>query len=225
MIELSDQDLLRRLRNFEDFFVERKTSSDKRDWLPTAVAFANSAPIDYPAVLFVGVRNNGTIEEGANLDSLQRTFSQLIGEAYPPVATFSKVLEEAGKQFLAIIVPGSPNRPHFAGHSFVRVGSETRKASELQFAELIAQRNNKVRELLKWKNKTVYVRFYDRIPFAGFGFERGGGDVFNLEDCNQFYVTLSREGGGKDRLSLHVLEFSMDYSVEGGRLRLEVSSR
>jgi predicted HTH transcriptional regulator len=59
---LSDQELFLRLSNFEDYFVERKSKGDTRDITKTAVAFANSAPIGYPAVLFVGVKDDGTIE-------------------------------------------------------------------------------------------------------------------------------------------------------------------
>lgn len=66
--ELSDQDLLARLNQFEDQFVERKTANDKSDWLKTVVAFANSAPVGYPAILFIGVRDNGTLEGDVNLD-------------------------------------------------------------------------------------------------------------------------------------------------------------
>lgn len=78
MIELSEQDLLLRLSTFEDSFVERKTSSDKKDWLSTVVGFANSAPVGSPAVLFIGVRNDGTIEGTINLDKLQQTLTELI---------------------------------------------------------------------------------------------------------------------------------------------------
>ena len=60
---LTEQDLLARLRNFEDHFVERKTAGDSKDWVKTAVAFANSAPVDLPCVLYIGVKNNGEIEE------------------------------------------------------------------------------------------------------------------------------------------------------------------
>jgi hypothetical protein len=55
MIELTDDNLNQMRRDTENSFVERKTVSDKRGWLHAAVAFANSVPIDYPAVLFVGV--------------------------------------------------------------------------------------------------------------------------------------------------------------------------
>ena len=42
MIDLSDQEILSRLTNFEDAFVERKSTGDMQDLLKTAVAFANS---------------------------------------------------------------------------------------------------------------------------------------------------------------------------------------
>jgi predicted HTH transcriptional regulator len=56
IMEISDHDLVLRLRSFEDAFVERKTSADSKDWLKTIVAFANTAPVGYPAVLFIGVK-------------------------------------------------------------------------------------------------------------------------------------------------------------------------
>ena len=85
MMEISDQDLLLRLQSFEDAFVERKTCGDSKDWLKTVVAFANSTPVDYPAVLFVGVKDDGTPEEKpVDLDSLQRTLSKQLTNAYPP---------------------------------------------------------------------------------------------------------------------------------------------
>jgi predicted HTH transcriptional regulator len=52
---LTDEALLLKLRNSEHDFVERKPRGQKGDWLQAAVAFANSAPIGWPAVLFVGV--------------------------------------------------------------------------------------------------------------------------------------------------------------------------
>ena len=59
---LSDADLASRLTNFEDHFVERKTSGDQADWVKTVVAFANSTPIGYPAVLFIGVKTTGPLK-------------------------------------------------------------------------------------------------------------------------------------------------------------------
>ena len=87
-MEISDHDLLLRLRSFEDAFVERKTSADSKDWLKTIVAFANTAPVGYPAVLFIGVKDDGTPEGNqVNLDSLQKTLSEHVAKAYPPIST------------------------------------------------------------------------------------------------------------------------------------------
>ena len=57
LVPLTDEELLLRLNNPEDSYVERKPLKQEGDWLQTAVAFANSTPINYPAVLFVGVND------------------------------------------------------------------------------------------------------------------------------------------------------------------------
>jgi hypothetical protein len=50
-------------RTNEHGFVERKSRSDKRDWLQTAVAFANSAPIGWPAIPLLGVEDDGNLRD------------------------------------------------------------------------------------------------------------------------------------------------------------------
>jgi hypothetical protein len=102
-----------------------------------------------------------------------------------------------GKQFLAVVIPGSESRPHFAGPSFIRVGSQSVPASEDQFRTLIAQRNDKARLILEWKGKEVTVKIEYPNPLAGlekFGkFRRETlvkGITALVLDCNQFYVTL-----------------------------------
>lgn len=218
-MELSDQELFLRLRNFEDFFVERKTSSDKQDWLTTAVAFANSAPIGYPAVLFIGVRNDGTIEEKGdvpNLDKLQQTFSKIVSEVYPPIPTFTRVLSEGGKQFLAIIIPGSEARPHFAGHSYVRDGSETKRASAQQFEALLAQRNSKVYEIMKWKDKEITVSY---VNYGLGGMKNFHASQARVVTCDQFFVTLHESGTEKSYPIERLVIFHDDSQK---RLKLEV---
>ena len=85
MASPTNEDLFFLLRNFEDHFVERKTSGDHKDWLKMVVAFANSTPLGFSAVLFIGVKDDGTIEEGVNLDTLQKTLGKKLIEAYPPI--------------------------------------------------------------------------------------------------------------------------------------------
>jgi Putative DNA-binding domain len=219
-MRLSDADLLIRLTNPEDQFTERKSASDKRGWVRTAVGFANAAPIGYPAVLFVGARPDGTPENIiTNFDEYQQTFSGELGQAYPPIPHFPKILAIDNKSVLAIIIPGSPDRPHFAGHSYIRVGSETREASEEQFLVLLAERNGKARKILEWKGKEITVRFVERMSMAGYSNERGGSCPFVIAECNQHYVTLEH-GGVKDSVSLESVRISYDY--QQNRLRLEV---
>ena len=207
---LSDKDILSRLKNFEDHFVERKRSSDnKREWLQAAVAFANSAPVGYPAVLFIGVKNDGSIEGTANLDSLQRSFSEIMQEAYPPIYYLTRILAQEEKQFLAVIVPGSADRPCFAGPAYVRDGSRTVKASEKQFSELITQRNSKANEILKWKDKMVRAIYV----MQGGMMRRKKSRI--VHDCNQFYVTLDTEC-----IPLNRIEVSFDQEYDC--LRLEI---
>src|SRR5258706_10552958 len=122
MDQLKDEDILRRLANTEDSTVERKTASDYRDCLKTAVGFSNSMPIGDPALIFVGVQNDGTVQSSTmNLDALQMSISKELGKIYPPIYPQMKVMKNGeGKEFLAIIVRGSADRPHFAGQAYVR---------------------------------------------------------------------------------------------------------
>jgi predicted HTH transcriptional regulator len=216
---LTDADLLSRLTNFEDNFVERKTSGDHKDWLKTAIAFANSTPIGFPAVLFVGVRDDGNPECGLNLDRLQQTFGSKMQAAYPPVYFATKILGANDRQFLAVIVPGSADRPHFAGPSYVRKGSVTEVASEAQFAELLASRQSKSGEILKWKGKVISA---DRMRVENVHLM---GPVestaeFEVFDCNPFYVSLKCRGSGTEAIPLKRIEISFDGPKN--RLKLEV---
>jgi predicted HTH transcriptional regulator len=152
MIEMSDADLLSRLTNCEDHMVERKTVADMNDSLKTVVAFANSAPIGYPCVLYIGAANDGSFEiRQHDFDSVQMKLNRMLEKIYPRVYYISKVLTQGSNRVLAVTVPGSPDRPHFSGPSFVRRGSETREASAEQFDALIAERTAKQRHHHAWR--------------------------------------------------------------------------
>lgn len=103
-----------------------------------------------------------------------------------------KIITESGRQALAIIIPGSESRPHFAGLSYIRNGSESIEASEEQFSRLIAQRNSKVTRILEWIGKP--------ITLGSTATERRRTPAnkkwhLNLQDflvvsCDQFYLTV-----------------------------------
>jgi len=191
MIQLTDEDILLRLANTEDSTIERKSVNDYRDCLKTAVAFSNSLPIGDPGIIFVGVFDDGRVQESNNnLDSLQKKVSEEINKIYSPIYPQMKVMRKEGKEFLAVIVRGSPERPHFAGQSYIRSGSKTVVASEAQFGRLVAERNSKAREILKWGSREVTYRFArgDNISVGKHLLTMR--TFCRVVDCNQFFVTL-----------------------------------
>ncbi len=219
MVELNDEELLLRLKNFEDNFVERKTSGDSGDWLKTVVGFANSTPIGYSAVLFIGANNDGTPQEKTvDLDSLQKTISKKVSEAYPPVYYLTKIVNVEAKQVLAVIVPGSPERPHFAGPAYIREGSKSVMASRAQFEELIASRNSKVYEILKWKGKIITLDLMSVPTALNFTGAVVASQAYRVVDCNQFYVTVD-QANFKKSMPLDRVNISFDQSAQ--RLKLE----
>lgn len=211
MIELSDEDIRRRLTDTEDSTVERKTASDYRDCLKTAVAFANSLPVGDPGIIFVGVYDDGRVQDGQNLEELQKSVSKELSKIYPPIYSQMKVLKDSSeKQFLAVIVRGSENRPHFAGPSYIRDGTQTKEASEEQFRRLIAERNSKAHEILKWRGMAVTVEG-PRISRT----------IRRVVDCNQFYVTVESDGQRPWwAFSLSNIDIAYDYVNDCLELRL-----
>lgn len=136
--------------------MERKSKGDSKDWLNTVVAFANTVPSDRCGVLYIGVRDDGSVEGADNWDSIQRKLEQKLSRAYPRINYWTRVLPEEDRSFLCVVVPGgSAGRPHFAGASYVRVGSQTCEASAGQLDQLVAQRNSKAARILEAKDKTI----------------------------------------------------------------------
>jgi Schlafen, AlbA_2 len=222
MIQLSDEDILRRLTDTEDGTVERKTAGDYRDCLKTAVAFSNSLPVDDPGIIFVGVGDDGTVQDKLNLDSLQRDVARGLGKIYPRVYAQMKVLRDStGKEFLAVIVRGSENRPHFAGPSYVRDGSRTIEASEGQFEGLIAERSSKAYKIREWLGREITFRIPEgRGVTVGYSFYRGPGPA-RVVDCSQFYVSIQFSSSQATVVKAYPLVFvEIGYDHEADRLEL-----
>src|SRR5882724_9987147 len=98
IVHLSEADLLARMKNFEDHLVERKTVKDEKDWRKAAAAFANSVPVGLPAILYIGVRNDGDIETPQkDLDEAQKRFNSQMQRVYPRIAYVPKIISENGK--------------------------------------------------------------------------------------------------------------------------------
>ena len=220
-VALSDADLLAKMKNFEDHLVERKTEGDHKDWVTTAVAFANSAPTGVPAVLYIGVKDNGEIETPqVNLENIQKKFNTRMKAVYPRIFCVPKIVSENGLEALAVIIPGSEQRPHFAGLSYIRKGTETIEASEEQFAALIAQRNSKAALILKSKGQQITV--LNRTATIGGGYsETQWPSSTVLVDCNQFYVTL-QSGSTQPVSSFPLSRVEINFDSSLSRLQLEI---
>jgi predicted HTH transcriptional regulator len=208
-----------KLRNTERDFVERKPRAPKGEWLRAAVAFANSAPMGWPAVLFVGVDDEGAPQQGPEkLEDLSKSAASTIEQAYPPIYFDIRPLHIGDLACLAVVIPGSENRPHFAGKSYVRAGPETREASEPEFAELIASRASKAREIQAWAGKQITYAQLNAVgrEYVDFGQIKG---PIRVIGCNAHYATFEElsnvEGLPPERMpsfseSLHSLELNFD---------------
>jgi integrase len=147
-----------RIANLEDGLTERKQGIQSNDEIRKAVvSFANSVPEGRTAVLFIGVANDGavvglTVEEAEKVQQRVRRVCE--EDCYPAIAIrLAESIEIDGKYVVGFEFGPSPNRPHFAGHAFVRVGSESIKASASKLDELIASKNTKAGRLLAAKEK------------------------------------------------------------------------
>lgn len=197
--------LLNRLIDHEDSFTERKPESvGTREIKRTLVAFANSVPEGRTAVLFIGVRENGQVSGVKDTDKKQHHVADSTQDCYPQVRCLPEVLEVDGKSVVAVVVPPSSDRPHFAGRPFVRVGSRNEPASEEAFQELVASRTSKVAELLRWKKARATVAVQVRGKFLGTTKRCGAGYratyECQIQDCTAHRVTFYWLGEGR-RLS------------------------
>jgi len=217
---LTDDELALRIIATEDSYVERKTVGDYKRWIPALVAFANSAPIDFPCVLFIGVKDDGSIEPGIGVESLQKSFSDKAAEVFPPIPYSSKIFTRDNKECLAVIVQGSSERPHYAGQPYIRQGTESKKANTEQVARLTAQRNAKAYEIHKWIGKIVTVDML-YMPDAALRMGRVASSMLSrIRDCNQFWVTFENGQGLTLSIALRRIELSYDHIKD--QLKLEV---
>ena len=76
-------------------------------------------------------------------------------ECYPPITVRLESCQVDGKPVLAVIVPHSPQRPHFSGHAFRRVGSQNIKSDEAAYSDFITARSSVGAKILENRGKVV----------------------------------------------------------------------
>jgi predicted HTH transcriptional regulator len=218
---LTDADILSRLTNIEDATVERKTMSDFRDSVKAAVAFSNSLPVGDPGIIYIGVYNSGRIDDKGISETTVDKVTGELSNIYPPIFPQILVREKDGKKFIAVIVRGSPNKPHFTGQSYIRQGTMSVPASERQFEELVAMRNSKVAQILKWQGKQVSIELLNFEEEARKYKRRAERtETGTVIACNQFYITFSNELQNLESAPLRRVELSFDHP--NNRLKFEI---
>jgi hypothetical protein len=185
----------------------------------TVVAFANSLEPNQEGVLFIGATDKGQIESNlANLDKLQKTFSEKMQSVYPPVYYTTKIVSADGRECLAVIVPGSSAKPHYAGPLYLRDGSQTVVATGERHDAMLALRLGKTRELQRWVGKSITLRIISRRQGMGYALDQSEHDAAVLA-CNQFYLTLKFNNR---QWSYPLSRFDIAYDHVRDRLEIEL---
>ena len=185
----------------ESSLVERKPDGFKdREARKVLVAFANSTPHGQEAVLFVGLHDkSGAVLGVKNTDALQARYSKVLEECYPQITYQMHALTFEGKNVLAIVVPASTRKPHFAGAAYVREGSRSVPATDQLYEELILSRIDKTRELLRYRDASQIIsvrginyHLGSNKPFSGGGHVEGC--ECKVKACDSFRVKLYHLG-------------------------------
>ncbi|HEY1801040.1 MAG TPA: ATP-binding protein [Terriglobales bacterium] len=143
----------------EDSLREKKVESDLKDLLKTLVAFANSVAPGDTAQIFIGEKDDGAVQGVSNTDSIQKKVAAEAAKIYPGIYYRTEVYERDGKQCVRVDIKRNGLTPHFGGQAWVRQSSQTIKATESLFQQLIELRSSKQWELAKWVNKFVTIEW------------------------------------------------------------------
>jgi predicted HTH transcriptional regulator len=147
----------------EDSLREKKVESDLGDLLKTLVAFANSVAPGDTARIFIGEKDDGTVQGVTNPDNIQKSVKKEADRIYPEIYYKAEVYERERKQCVRVDIKHNGLAPHFGGASWVRRGSETVRATDDVYQRLIELRLAKTRELTRWINKPISVSWSKQI--------------------------------------------------------------
>jgi hypothetical protein len=141
----------------EDSLREKKLENDLKDILKTMVAFANSVAPNDTAVIYVGEKDDGTVQGVSNSDNIQKAVRREADKIYPEINYKTEVYKREDKTCVRIEIRQNGLAPHFGGSAWVRRGAETVQATEVLYQRLIDLRLSKVHMLSKWERKRITV--------------------------------------------------------------------
>jgi predicted HTH transcriptional regulator len=146
----------------EDALREKKVESDLKDLLKTMIAFANSVSPGDTAQIFIGEKDDGTVQGVRNTDNIQKSVVKEAAKIYPEIYYRTEVYERDGKQCVRVDIKHNGLGPHFGGAAWIRRGSKTVEATEELYQQLINQRQAKTRVLLQWVTKDITVHWQSK---------------------------------------------------------------
>jgi hypothetical protein len=141
----------------EDSLREKKVESDLKDLRKTMVAFANSVAPGDTAKIFIGERDDGTVQGVTNPENILSRVKREADEIYPEIYYKTTVYEREGKQCVCVDIKHNGLSPHFGGSAWIRKGSQSHKATPQLYQQMIDQRQSKTRILFQWVNKEITV--------------------------------------------------------------------
>jgi hypothetical protein len=192
----------------EDSLREKKVENDLKDLMKTMVAFANSVAPGDTAKIFIGEMDNGTVQGVTNTDKIQKAVVKEAEKIYPEIYYKTEVYEREGKPCVRVDIKHNGLAPHFGGPAWVRRGSETLKATEELYQQLVDQRQSTTRVLLQWVNKDVTVWW--RHP--------------RIEQRLNTSYTLEEQLATIARVSTHWVTFSVHFATPLGRSQVRRES-
>lgn len=209
----------------EDSLREKKVQSDLKDLLKTMVAFANSVAPGDTAKIFIGERNDGSVQGVTDTDRIQKTVVKEAERIYPEIYYRTEVYEREGKQCVRVDIKHNGLAPHFGGPAWMRQGSVTILATEELYQQMIDQRHAKTRVLFQWVDRDVTVWW--RRPRL----EQRLNIMYNLQveqatlvHVNEHWVTFRVSLGGGIDCSEPMEKLMLSWDDEKGHLKVEVQS-
>src|ERR1700682_123910 len=99
----------------EDSLREKKVESDLKDLLKTMVAFAHSVAPGDTEQIFIGEKDDGTVQGVSNTDHIQKRVRSEYEKIYPEIYYRTEVYERDGKQCVRVDIRHNGLAPHFGG--------------------------------------------------------------------------------------------------------------
>ena len=214
----------------EDSLREKKVESDLKDLLKTMVAFANSVAPGDTAQVYIGERDDGTVQGVTNSDNIQKSIKKSADEIYPEIYYRTEVYEREGKKCVRLEIKHNGLAPHFGGSAWVRRGSQTVKATEVLYQQMVELRQSKAQVMFQWVNKYITIHWINatRTEQRLNTLYQFGREEATLVSVNghwaTFRVHLANSGQSID-CSEPIEKLLLSWDDGNGRLKVEVHDR